>query len=158
MILSDHDTLRCVGVGNDRRDLGDYHAVCTQTLLHISLSSRGVDRLLHTLYLFMSTLSLNIVPNRREHRSLYEISSAMDDLGACTIPIASRLYSKYRYRLLWNRPISRRSPPRHDFLHHVYNLTIDQVKDADRVQASKGRTGQKMETGVEGVAPSVSPK
>ena len=156
MILSDQDTLRCVG--DARRDLGNYYTACTQTAFHISLSARGVLRLVHTLYLFMSILSLNIVPNRREHRSLYKIPSAMDDLGACTIPIASRLYSKERYWLLRNRPISWHSLPRHDFLHHVYNITMEQVKESDRLQASKGRTGQKMEIEGEGVAPSISPK
>ena len=48
---------------------------------HIYLSTWGVTRLLHTLSLFISTLYLGIVPNRRDHQSLYEIILGNGQLG-----------------------------------------------------------------------------
>ena len=83
-----------------------YYTSWNLTMLHISLSERDVLRLVRTLSLPMSTLSLDILPNRREHQSMYKITSAMDDLEYFTIPTTPRLYSKESDRILCNRPIS----------------------------------------------------
>ena len=76
---------------------GGSYIAWTQKASHISLLARDVLRLILTLSLFMYTLSVDIVPNRRDHQSLYKIPSETDDFGACMIPIAPRLYSKERY-------------------------------------------------------------
>ena len=60
-----------------------------------------------------------------EVKFLYKIPSATDNLVACMIPISPQLYSKYRYRLLWNHPISWHSMPRNAFSRHIYNCTMD---------------------------------
>ena len=138
---------------------GGSHTNCTWTASHISLSERDVLRLLRTLSLFLSTLSLDIVLNRREHQSLYKIPSERDNLGAFTIPIAPQLCSKYRYRLIRNRPISWRSPPRHAFLRRIYNCIMDWVKESDGGTSKWGQDGKENRYwGRGGIPLSLSPK
>ena len=118
------------------------HTAWTQTASHISLSAGDVLRLVRTLSLFISTLSLNIVLDRWEHRSLYKIPLATDYLGTFMIPIAPRLYSKERYRILWNFPISSRSLSRHAFSRCIYNRTMDWVKYSDGGTSERGKDGK----------------
>ena len=149
MIFSEHKPLGCVGTGDGGRGLGGSHTAWTRTASHISLSLSlplsllvmGVLRLVHNLSLLTSTLSLNILPNIREHWPLYKIPPETESLGACTIPIAPWIYSKERYRLLQNRQISWRSPPWHAFLRRIYNRTTDWVKECDVGTSDRGQDG-----------------
>ena len=97
MILSEHEPLICVGIGDYIQGLGGFHTAWTQMALHIYLSARDMLRMISTLSLFMSTLSVDIAPNRREHQSLNKIILSTEDLGKCMIPITPRVYSKERY-------------------------------------------------------------
>ena len=120
---------------------GRSHTAWTRTASHISLSARDVLRLVITLSLFMSTLYLDIAPNRREHQFLYKVPSATKDLVACTILIVPRLYKKESYWLLWKRPIYWRYLTWHVFWRRVYNPTMDWFKESGGDTSKWGQDG-----------------